>query len=142
MKRRIKFTVAVLAFSAMAANAQTNSKKASSVGTWKLDTAHSDFGSEPSPKSVTSGPEDASMHAVKQQGGGDAGMQSAKRDSDGSLLRHGADKDGSSFDAHDTLSDDGNTVNEVVTAKSKDDKETKTTSVYHRVGAETSGAKS
>jgi hypothetical protein len=89
-----------------------------------------------------SGPEDASMHAVKQQGGGDAGMQSAKRDSDGSLLRHGADKDGSSFDAHDTLSDDGNTVNEVVTAKSKDGKETKTTSVYHRVGAETSGAKS
>jgi len=55
---------------------------------------------------------------------------------------HGEDKDGSSFHARGTISEDGNVINEVVTAKSKDGKEAKATSVYRRVRGETSGAKS
>ena len=48
-----RFAVAVLAFLAMTANAQTNKNHASAVGTWKLDVTHSDFGPGPAPKSVT-----------------------------------------------------------------------------------------
>ncbi len=170
-----RFAVAVLAFSAMAANAQTNKNHASAVGTWKLDVAHSDFGSGPAPKSVTitiladtpqmlswrvnyvddkgksstyswSGAADGSMHPLKVQSGAEDLWlkESAKIDQDGSLHRHGEFKDGSSFESHIVLSNDGNTLTEVDVSKSKEGKEeTKTTSVLHRVqGVETSGAKS
>jgi hypothetical protein len=132
----------------------------SQVGTWNVDIAQSTFGSEPVPKSITvvilkdtpqllswrvhgvdgngkafayswSGPVDGTMHPVMQNGK-EIGKQSAKREDDGALDRHGEDPDGSAFDARDKLSDDGNTILEEATEKSKDGKETKTKTVYRR----------
>lgn len=158
MRRLWSIVVVVVCLSgAITALAQTKSQ----VGTWKADIAHSDFGSDPAPKSVTAtvlqdspkmlswhvhmiddkgkafdyswkGPEDGSMHPVMSNGK-EIGKQSAKRESDGSLTRHGEDPDGSSFDAHDKISDDGNTINEESTTKTKDNQETKEKAVYHRV---------
>ena len=134
--------------------------KHSQVGTWNVDIAHSTFGSEPVPKSITvvilkdtpqllswrvhgvdengkafayswSGPADGTMHPVMENGK-EIGKQSAKREDDGTLDRHGEDPDGSAFDARDKLSDDGNTILEEATEKSKDGKETKTKGVYRR----------
>lgn len=135
----------------------------SGVGTWKMDASQSDFGSDPAPRSVTitvlkdtpemlswrvhlidgkgkaisyswSGPENGSMHPVMQNGK-EIGKQSARKEDDGSLLRHGEDPDGSSFDARSKISDDGNTMTEEATEKSKDGKETKAKTVYHRASA-------
>ena len=137
--------------------------KHSVVGTWKLDLSQSDLGSSPKPKSVTvtilkdtpemlswrvhmmdeqgkaisyswSGPEDGSMHPVMQSGK-EIGKQSAKRESDGSLTRHGEEPDGSSFDARGKLSDDGKTISEEFNEKSKDGKESKGKYLYHRVSS-------
>lgn len=135
----------------------------SAVGTWKMDMSQSDFGAGPAPKSSTvtvlkdtptmlswrvhmldekgksvayswSGPEDGSMHPVMQNGK-EISKQSAKRQDDGSLVRHGEDTDGSSFDARGRISDDGNTITEDVTAKTNDGKESKQKYVYHRSSA-------
>lgn len=135
--------------------------KHSDVGTWDVDISQSTFGSEPAPKSITvvilkdtpqmlswrvhgvddkgkafayswSGPEDGTMHPVMQNGK-EIAKQGAKREDDGTLLRHGEDPDGSSFDAHDKSSDDGKTITEEATGKSKDGKESKTKTIYHRV---------
>ena len=57
------------------------------------------------------GPEDGSMHPVMSNSK-EVGKQSARREGDGSITRHGEDPDGSSFDGHDEISDDGNTINE------------------------------
>ena len=134
--------------------------KQSHVGTWNMDIAQSTFGSEPAPKSATvvilkdtpqlmsfrarvvgadgkassfswSGPPDGTMHPVMQNGK-EIGKQSVKREDDGAVHRHGEDPDGSFFDARDKLSDDGNTILEEASEKSKDGKETKTKAVYHR----------
>jgi hypothetical protein len=136
-------------------------QKPSAVGTWKVDIAKSDFGSDPKPKSITvvilkdtpemlswrvrgmdkqgrvfayswKGPEDGTMHPVMQNGK-ELGKQSAKKEDDGSLLRHGEFSDGTSFDARSKLSEDGNTMMEDATEKYKDGKETKGKTVYHRV---------
>jgi hypothetical protein len=114
MRNRV---LAALALWALAGSCMAQSKH-SGVGTWKLDVSQSEFGSDPAPKSVTitvlkdttewrvhfvddkgkpmsyswSGPEDGSMHPVIQ-GGKDIGKQSAKKEDDGSLLRHGEDAD-------------------------------------------------
>lgn len=133
--------------------------KGSFHSVWKLDPEKSDLG-EGAPKSLTitvlsetpqifswrvhgiddkgktfsyswSGPEDGSMHSV-MQGGKEDFKESAKKDGDGALLRHGEEADGSSFDARATLSEDGKTMTDEVTEKSKDGKETKTKWVYHR----------
>jgi hypothetical protein len=93
--------------------------KHSQVGTWKVDIAQSTFGSEPLPKSITvvilrdtpelsswrvygldengkafayswSGPIDGTMHPVMENGK-EIGKQSAKREDDGTLDRHGED---------------------------------------------------
>jgi hypothetical protein len=135
--------------------------KASDIGTWKVDIAQSTFSSEPAPKSITveilkdtpqllawsvkgidgdgkaftyswNGPIDGSMHPLMQNGK-EIGKESAKREDDGTLVRHGEDPDGSSFDARDKLSEDGNTILEESSTKSKDGKETKTKTVYHRI---------
>jgi hypothetical protein len=66
-----------------------------------------------------SGPEDGSMQPV-MQGGKEIGKQSAKKEDDGSLLRHGEDPDGSSFDARSKMSDDGNTMTEELTERLTD----------------------
>jgi hypothetical protein len=133
--------------------------KHSGVGTWKVDISQSTFGSAPAPKSLTvvilkdspkllswrvhgiddkgksfayswSGPEDGTMHPVMQDGK-EIGQQSAKREDDATIVRHGEDADGS-FDARDKTSDDGNTISEESTAKSKDGNESKTKTIYHR----------
>lgn len=130
-------------------------------GKWKLDAAQSDFGSDPDPKSVTlsvvkdtpeklswhvsgrdhdgkrfmywwDGPEDGTMRTVHIEGR-DPEKQSAKKEQDGSLLRHGEKADGSSFDARSKLSDNGYTMTDEVVNKSKDGKEMKQRYVYHRV---------
>jgi hypothetical protein len=161
-----KSTLTMVVLSALLAGAWAQTKP-SAVGTWKLDPSKSDFGTDPTPKSVTimvlkespqmlswrvrmvdnkgkaiayswSGPEDGSMHPVMQNGK-EIGKQSAKREEDGSLLRHGEDADGSSFDARSRLSEDGRTMEEELTAKSKDGKESKEKTVYRRavsMGAE------
>jgi len=156
---------AALTLASFTAFAQTNAAKKSSVGTWKLDVAKSTFGSEPAPKAVTlnilkdtpelaswrvdivdeksqsmsyswSGPQDGSMHPVKDAKGQSVGQESLKQEKDGALLRHGVgDNDGSSFDARSTLSADGNTITDVITSKTKDGKTSKATNIYQRVAA-------
>jgi hypothetical protein len=135
--------------------------KHSAVGTWKVDIAHSEFGAGEKPKSITvvvlkdspkmlswrvrgvdgngkafayswSGPEDGTMRPVMQDGK-EISKQSAKREEDGALLRHGEDPDGSSFDARSRMSEDGNSMNEETTTKEKDGKESKQKAVYLRV---------
>jgi hypothetical protein len=139
-------------------------QKASSAGTWKLDLAQSDFGSDPAFKSVTinilkdtpqmlswrvhlvddkgkpssyswSGPEDGSMHPIIETGKSSDSQESAKKDADGTLIRHGESTDGSSFDARATVSADGNTITDQIVGKSKDGKENKAKYVYHRAAA-------
>jgi hypothetical protein len=143
---------------------QTNGAKSSSVGAWKLDLQKSTFGAEPMPKSVTvtilkdtpemiswrvdvidekgkpfsyswNGPADGSMQPISGPDGAEIGKESLKRDGD-VLLRHGEDpKDGSSFDSRVTMSQDGNTMTDVMSTTSKDGKVSKTTGVMHRVPA-------
>jgi hypothetical protein len=151
-----------LTFASFTGFAQTNAAKKSSVGTWKLDIAKSTFGSEPAPKAVTliilkdtpelaswrvevvdeksqsmsfswSGPQDGSMHPVKDAKGQAIAQEGLKQEKDGALLRHGVDSnDGSTFDARSTLSADGNTITDVITSKTKDGKTSKATNIYHR----------
>ena len=157
MRRSIFSLTAICVLFGVSTWAQT---KHSQVGTWNLDIAQSTFGSEPAPESITvvilkdtpqllswrvrevdekgkvfayswSGPADGSMHPVMSDGK-EIGKQSAKREDGGALDRHGEEPDGTVFDARDKLSDDGNTILEEVTEKSKDGKETKTKTVYHR----------
>lgn len=135
--------------------------KQSEVGTWKLDMSQSDFGPDAAPKSVTltilkdtpamlswrvrmvdekgnsssiswSGPQDGSLHPVMQNGK-EISKQSAKRESGGSLHRHGEEPDGSSFDAYSKMSDDGNSITDELYAKDKDGKQLRQKFVYHRV---------
>jgi hypothetical protein len=157
MRRNILSATAICVLFGVGTWAQT---KNSQVGTWNLDIGQSTFGSEPVPKSITvwilkdtpqllswrvrevhgdgkafayswSGPEDGAMHPVMHNGKG-IGKQSATREDDGALDRHGEDPDGTVFDARDKLSDDGNTILEEVTEKSKDGKETKTKTMWQR----------
>ena len=135
-------------------------QNASFSGAWKLDVKQSDFGSEPPPKSeiVTvkdtskmlsvhghgiddkgktfsfswSGPEDGKMRPMMSNGKTSVDKMSARKDGD-ALVRHGENEDGSSFDARATLSSDGNTATEEWTGKSKDGKEMKSKTVWHRV---------
>ena len=157
MRRSILSLTAICVLFGVSTWAQS---KHSQVGTWNVDIAQSTFGSEPVPKSITvvilkdtpqllswrvhgvdengkafayswSGPADGTMHPVIENGK-EIGKQSAKREDDGVLHRHGEDPDGSAFDARDKLSDDGNTILEEATEKSMDGKETKTIGVYRR----------
>ena len=157
---RKAFVSAVFACTLLAVSAWAQSKQ-SMVGTWTMDVSQSDFGSEPAPKSGTvtvlkdtpemlswrvhmvddkgksisyswSGPQDGSMHPVMQNGK-EVSKQSAKREENGSLLRHDEGPDGSSFDARLKVSDDGNTVTDEVTIRAKDGKESKQKVISHRV---------
>jgi hypothetical protein len=156
-KIRLLYGIACLALAAGAFAQQ----RISAVGTWKLDPAQSDFGSSPALKSVTihilkdtpqmlswrvrlvddkgqpssyswSGPEDGSMHPIIRDGKPSNSQESAKEKDDGTLVRHGEDPDGSSFDASSTISADGNTITDQIVGKSKDGKESKSKYVYHR----------
>ena len=156
--RKLLISGVVCALFAVGAWAQSQRSQA---GTWKLDLSQSDFGSEQAPKSVTltilkdtptmlswrvnvvgakdedmsfswGGSKDGSMHPVTQNGK-EISKQSAKREADGSLHRHGEEPDGSSFDAYSKTSDDGTTITDEITVKAKDGKEEKQKLVYHRV---------
>jgi hypothetical protein len=158
MRRSVLSATAICVLFGISAWGQS---KHSQVGTWYMDIAQSTFGLEPVPKSITvvilkdtpqllswrvdgvdgngkafayswSGPVDGTMHPVMQNGK-EAGKQSAKREDDGAISRHGEDPDGDSFDARDMLSDDGNTILEEGLDKYKDGKETKTKKNQGRV---------
>ena len=158
MKKACLFNLtALLIFLTASCFAQTSNW---TVGDWKLDMSASDFGPDPVPQTLMvhilkdsekllswkvtgtdekgkpiayswSGPEDGSMHPVMQDGK-EIGKQSAKRNADGSLTRHGEDSDGSSFTATGKVSDDGKTITETATEKDKDGKESKLKIVYRR----------
>jgi hypothetical protein len=150
---------------APAAFAQAKAPHVSSVGTWKADLKESKFGDEGAPKSLTltimkdtpqllswrvdevdakgtamsyswSGPQDGTMQSVKGTDGKELGKQSFKDDK-GVLIRRGAgDKDQPPFESHVTMSADGKTMTDVISAKSKDGKPISETVVWRR----TSGA--
>lgn len=156
--KNIAFLWAILAVSIGLAQ-----DKPSMAGNWKLDIVQSEFGSGPAPKSVAgtisadtpqmmsyhvhnvddkgnrstvswSGPEDGTMHPMMMNGK-TVGQQSVKKESDGTLVRHGEDStDGSTFDARGSLSPDGKTFTDEITEKSKDGKESRDQQVWHRVG--------
>jgi hypothetical protein len=136
--------------------------KPSMVGTWKLDIAQSDFGSDPAPKSMVgtitketpqtfafhahgiddkgkpfayswSGPEDGSMHPI-MFAGKPIGQANAQKQPDGSIKRSGKEPDGA-FESHVVLSPDGNTFTEEMTEKSPDGKVVHQKVVFHRAGA-------
>jgi hypothetical protein len=163
LKRVNTLVFVVMLLNGSLAIAQTNASKTSAVGTWNMDLeqSKSTFGSEPPPKSVTltiikdtpeamawrvdvvdsagnvfsqswEGPVDGTLHPVKGADGQVIAKQGLKRDGD-ALLRHGELPDGLVFDSRATMSADGNTVTDVGTAKSKDGKTSKATSVYRRV---------
>jgi hypothetical protein len=136
----------------------------SAVGTWKADLKESKFGDEGVPKSLTltitkdtpqllswrvdvvdatgkamsysgSGPKDGTMQPVKGSDGKEIGKESFKEEN-GVLIRHGdGGKDGPPFEAHVTMSADGNTMTDVVTSKSKDGKPSTQTVVWRRTPA-------
>ena len=155
-------TVALTLVAASSAIPQTNASKRSAVGTWRLDLKQSQLVSAPAPKSLTltilkdtpqlnswrievvdaqgtpfsyswSGPADGTMQSLKAADGSEIGKQSLKRDGD-VLLYHGEDPiEGRSFDGRATMSADGDTIINVVTARTKDGKVSKDTFVMHRV---------
>ena len=138
-------------------SASSAQDKTSFEGTWKLDSAKGDSGSEQPLMTMTAtiskvasnslsirlngvdptgkryshswvGPEDGTMRPFENESEG----QSVRRDGN-ALIRHVETADGSTFDARDSLWGDGNTITEEMTIKSKDGKEEKSKSVWHRV---------
>jgi hypothetical protein len=127
------------------------------VGSWKLNTAQSQQGAHPlksllvviveekpqmlswhghgieedgAPLSLSwKGREDGSMHPTRRNGK-PTSDQSARKE-DGTIVRHGEDGEGS-WEARSKVSDDGNTLTDEITSKSKDGSETKAVDVYHR----------
>jgi hypothetical protein len=125
----------------------------SQVGTWKVDTRKSQLGTGPLPKSITmnilkdspemaswrvdlvddkgekvsyswSGPEDGSMHPVKDQAGNTLRQESMKKAKDGAILRHGEFGNGGSYDGFAKTSADGNALTDTITFKGQDGKQT------------------
>ena len=72
------------------------------------------------------------MQDLKDADGQAIGKQSMKRDGD-VILRHGDVPNVGTFESRATISADGNTFTDVVTAKSKDGKTATDTAVFHRV---------
>lgn len=135
--------------------------KPSMVGTWKLDIAQSDFGSDPAPKSETgtifkdtpqmfsyrvhgvddkgkpfvyswSGPEDGSMHPGLLNGK-PYDQAGFTREQDGTLVQREKGADGSTSEGRISMSPDGNTWTAEGNSKSKDGKEDRSKQVFHRV---------
>lgn len=162
MKKLFAFTALLLTAALPSAFAQT-----SNAGTWKMDTAQSDFGPQPKPKSATlvitkdtpqmlawhewetspdgktshrswRGPEDGSMHALKQTGGnGEFGISG----NSGQFTIHEKMADGGTTEAMVTRSDDGNTMTEHITGKDKSGQPYTATIVWRRVSHGTTHAK-
>ena len=160
------FLPAALACALVVVSALAQNKQ-SLVGTWKIDIAQSDFGSDPTPKSATliilkdtpkmasyrlvivddkgkssayswSGPQDGSTHPFMENGK-NVSKESQKRAEDGSLLIHSEDPDGTLNDVRSRVSDDGNTITDEATMRSKDGKETKQKWIYRRVSEKKGG---
>jgi hypothetical protein len=160
--------VPVFLLAAPPAFAQAAASHVSSVGTWKADLKESKFGGEEPPKSLTltitkdtpqllswrvdqvdakgkamsyswSGPQDGTMQPLKGADGKEVEKESFK-DEKGVMIRRGdGGKDGPSFESHVTTSADGNTMTDVVTAKSKDGKTITQTVVWRRTPAAKKG---
>jgi hypothetical protein len=158
--RRVCALIVLLGLGTGLVVAQTNAKKTSAVGTWKLDVERSDFGPEPKPVSVTltilsdtpdivsvrvevvadatnkmayewSGPRDGSLHPVKTADGQTIAQESFKYDGD-VLVRHVEDSSGV-FDSRATMSADGNTITDNGVQRGADGKTSNVRSVYRRV---------
>ena len=159
---------AALLFATPSASAQAAPPHVSTVGTWKADLKASKFGDEEPPKSLTltitkdtpqlltwradevdakgktmsyswSGPQDGTMQTVKGPDGKEVGKESFKEEK-GVLIRRGeGSKDEPSFESHVTIAADGNTMTDVVTAKSKDGKTSTQTVVWRRTPAAKKG---
>ena len=115
----------------------TYSKDSPEFGSWCVRIVDHD-GNESS--FCWSGPEDGSLHPVKDSSGNVLLMESMRKQPDGTTHRHGEHApNGSSWDMVDRISDDGNTMVSEGTAVGKDGKETKMKLVYHRVVTESSG---
>jgi hypothetical protein len=153
------FAAAILVCSAHGIFAQGISQ----VGTWNVDISESDFGGAPVPRSITmniledspqkcswrvdtiddkgnkssfswSGPEDGTLHPVMDPSGKILLRESLKKTPDGTLLRHGEDPDGSSFDGLAKMSADGTSIVDTVKSRGKDGKQSMTQKyVAHRV---------
>lgn len=154
MKKLFAFTALLLTAALPSAFAQN-----SNVGTWKLDTAQSDFGPQPKPKSATlvitkdtpqmlawhesevgvdgkriheswSGPMDGSMQTLKRTGGN---REMSFESSNGQFTIHEKMADGGTEDATVDTSDDGGTMTEHVTGKDKNGQPFTATVVWHKV---------
>lgn len=155
--RKLLAVTAVLLTAALPSGFAQNSAK----GSWKCDTAQSDFGSQPKPKSIHlviikdtpemltwhltevtadgktvtrawSGPEDGTTHPVKATG--EKGDASFKRDGN-DMVENVKTSDGMSFESHISLSDDGKTMTEHTSGTAKDGKSITETIVWHKVTA-------
>jgi hypothetical protein len=133
----------------------------SSVGTWQLDVARSEFGPDPKPASLTltilsdkpdlhtvrvdvvesnqnkasyqwSGPKDGKLYPVKSGDGQAMGQESMRNEGD-VLVRHVESPDGETLDSRATLSADGNMITDDGVGKAADGKAVKMHAVYHRV---------
>jgi hypothetical protein len=153
----MRVTVIVALIISVLVNVSSAQDKTPFEGTWKLDSAKGDSGSEqplmtmtatisrvapnslsicldgvdPTGKSFSSswvGAEDGIMHSFDNG----SGRQSVRREGN-VLIRHGETPDGSTFEARESLSADGNTITGEMIIKSKDGKEEKSHSVWHRV---------
>ena len=160
--RMSALVAAALTLATFTASAQTNAQHPSTVGTWQLDVSKSSFGPQAPPKSITltiftdtpqacswrvdaldengqsmsyswSGPQDGSLHPIKDAKGDVMGQESFKHDADGTLLRHGTDNGGNSFDGRASVSDDGNTITDVLKIKTPDGDVVSQTMIYRRV---------
>ncbi|HTQ96134.1 MAG TPA: hypothetical protein VMH89_04975 [Candidatus Acidoferrum sp.] len=138
-------------------NVSSAQDKTSFEGTWKLDSMKGDSGSEqplmamtatisrvapnslsirlegvdPTGKSFSNswvGAEDGIMHSFDNG----AGRQSVRRDGN-VLIRQGEIPDGSTYEARESLSADGNTITGEMIVKSRDGKQEKSYTVWHRV---------
>lgn len=154
MKKLFAFTALLLTAALPSAFAQSSS----SVGTWKMDTAQSDFGSQPKPKSATlvitkdtpqmlawhesevsadgktsheswRGPANGSMHMLRRTGGNG---EMSFENSNGQYTIHEKMADGGTADSMVTKSDDGNTMTEHITGKTKDGQPITMTIVWQR----------
>ena len=153
----MRVTMIVALIFSLLVSVSSAQEKTSFEGTWKLDSAMDNSGSEQPLMTMTAtiskvapnslsirldgvdptgkrfsnswvGPEDGTMHPFHNE----SGRQSVRREGN-VLIRHGETSDGSTFDARESLSADGNTVTEEMSIKSKDGKEEKGKSVWHRV---------
>ncbi len=154
MKKLLAFTALLFTAALPSAFAQN-----SNVGTWKMDSAQSDFGSAPKPKSATlgvtkdtpqmlawhesdisaegkisrdswMGPQDGSMHALKTN---HRKGEMAFEKNNGQYTIHEKMGDGATAESTVDISDGGKTMTEHINGKDKNGQPFTTTIVWHKV---------